>query len=263
MCFTCSTDQCYRADKGCSLPLFCLSFSYSQRCLTWHTSLLFSSASGALCALLIHLRDWLPAGPLKPVIQHFSANHSCAPIGRHYHWLMWWIDSKHVWCLLPGLGHAWPDVKCLAYTAETEMRGCSFSQTLICSVQINLWCLFKKFLSVWDLQRLAFWMFPCSVKVALCHVRVNGPDCFLTVCRMTSSSIVITLRFLVNQQPLSRKSLFLLLLPGAAGFPSIYCFSLRLWMLNRLNVSVNFSPCHFNHLTQLCMTGPHICSSYL
>lgn len=82
MCCKCRTDKGYTADKGCCLPLLCLSFSYSQLCLTWHTALLLSSASGALCALLIHVCDWLPAGQLKPVIQHFSANHIYAPIGR-------------------------------------------------------------------------------------------------------------------------------------------------------------------------------------
>lgn len=81
MCCKCRTDKCYTADKGCCLPLLCLSFSYSQLYLPWHTALLLSSASGALCALLIHVCDWLPAEQLKPVIQHFSENHICAPIG--------------------------------------------------------------------------------------------------------------------------------------------------------------------------------------
>lgn len=65
-------------------PLCSSSREYSQLLpYMTHKGALFSVA-GALCSLLIHVYDWLPAGLLKPVIQHFTTNQFNTPVWMAY-----------------------------------------------------------------------------------------------------------------------------------------------------------------------------------
>lgn len=84
-----------------ALKVFCFIFHEYRQLLPYmtHKGALFFVAE-ALCSVLIHVYDWLPAGLLKPMIQLFGTNQFYTPAG--------WLTLPLHRCL-KGRIHIWQE----------------------------------------------------------------------------------------------------------------------------------------------------------